>query len=145
MAPRRALALAVLVAAGCGGKEASLMRERGNICNTLVQQPELTLNDAETRLELVPQAVDCPQTQPAPLAHDVCPANTPVCHIYFVFIPNDPGLCGTGVGQGCAYVCITSALQSDVQAHPNDNLIPLCGSQWVTKTIICIPGYACFG
>jgi len=119
------------------------MRERAGKCNALVASGA-TMNDAELALELVPPLYDCPATTPDPPPNSVC-APGPVCRFFFLYIASDPGLCGSGIGQGCDYVCEAWTTQADGALFlGGDNLVPICASQWFSKVQLCVPGQGCF-
>lgn len=122
------------------------MSDRGNFCNAAVANPELTVRQLEQNLEVFPTVTDCPNPDASgtALANNACGADA-ICNVYFIFIPNDTGLCGTGVGQGCAYMCQVRVRVADFQASSGSADTPICASQWYTKKQICIAGFGCFG
>ncbi|HUL59492.1 MAG TPA: hypothetical protein VLU43_09470 [Anaeromyxobacteraceae bacterium] len=144
--PLAALALAATVA--CGGKEAELMRQRGRVCAGLVAAGTThTMNDAELGFETPPLPypyLECPSAAALP-ANSTCDASGTNCRFFFLFIPNDSGLCGSGIGQGCGYFCEvwTSGADGSLFVNTGDNSVPICASAWHTKARGCI-GSICF-
>ncbi len=130
-----ALGLA-LAACGLPGKEAELMKQRGNICGGAAANG-LTLLQVEQQLENTPYKIVTNYTTTQPLADDHCDLTQPLTLMLIGFYPNDPGLCSSDPTGGCVYACELRSTQTDFDAHyTTDQQVPICGSQWFTKLAI---------